>query len=309
MSWLRSRWFTWVQTVAFVAILYLVGRKIAASWDDVRTSGVALVFRPGWILLSLGIVWLMWLGLIEGWRRIAVGWGAKLFWPTAGSIWMLSSFGKYLIGKVGAIAGMVALSERAGISGKLTVGAAVVMQVLSVGTGVAVAAIMLGASVNDVHPLATTGMVVLGVITLVTLVAVGHPKVSGRLWRMVRVKGPTPEPPSLGLLSFGIAMNVLTWLAYGLALVWLAKGILPDAALGWRQATGAFAFAYLVGYLGPAPGGLGARDAALAWFLNDWIGTGPTLALVAASRLAFTFNELGAAAPFFFTGESNRDHT
>jgi uncharacterized membrane protein YbhN (UPF0104 family) len=275
----------------------------------VRDSGVALVFRPGWILLSVAVVWLMWLGLIEGWRRIAVGWGADLHWPAAGRIWVLASFGKYIPGKVYAIASMVALSQRAGISGKLTVGAAVVMQVLSVGSGVAVAALMLGPAINDQHRYAGVAMVVLGLITLVTLIAIGSRTVSARLWRWVGTTGPTPEPPTFGIQLFSIGINVLTWLAYGLALVWLAKGILPDVTIGWQQATGAFAFAYLVGYLGPAPGGLGARDAALLWFLKDMVPTGPALALVAASRLAFTFNELGAAAPFFFTREPTRDHS
>lgn len=309
VSWLRSRWFTAIQTVALIAIVYFVGQAIARDWEEVRSSGVALVFRPGWILLSLGVVWLMWLGLIEGWRRIAVGWGAKLYWPTAGSIWMLSSFGKYLPGKVMAIAGMVALSERAGISGRLTVGAAVVMQVLSVGAGVLVSVVMLGPAVNDSHPYAGLIMMGLGVITLLTLVAVGNRSVSTRVWHLARTKGPIPDPPSGLVLVFGIVINVVTWLVYGWALIWLAKGILPVADLEWRYATGAFALSYLAGYLGPTPGGIGTRDAMLVGFLAPVIGPAAALALSATSRLAFTINELGAAAPFFFTRESARDRT
>jgi hypothetical protein len=222
---------------------------------------------------------------------------------------MLSSFGKYLPGKVMAIAGMVALSERAGISGKPTVGAAIVMQVLNIGTGVAAAALTLGPEVTKTHPYAAVAMLLLGVVTLGTLLAVGNRTVSSALWKLARRPGAAPEPPSLALLGFGIAINVLTWVAYGGALIWLAKGILPVATLEWRQATGAFAFAYLAGYLGPAPGGLGARDAALVWFLTPWIGIAEALALAAASRLMFTFNELGAAAPFFFSKGQSRDTT
>ena len=309
MSWLRSRWFKAIQVVATVATFYFVVRNISRDWDKVRESGVTLVFKPGWILLSLGIVWVMWAGLIEGWRRIAAGWGARLYWPTAGRIWMLASFAKYIPGKVYTIACMVALSESAGVSGKFTVGSAVVMQVLNVGTGVAVAAMMLGASANDHYPYAGPVMILLGLITLGTLVAFGTRSVSGRLWRLARVEEPTPPPPSVALLGTAILINVVTWLAYGLALVWLANGILPGVTLGWREATGAFTFSYLVGFLGPAPGGLGARDGILVVMLAQWMGYGEALALAAASRLAFTFNELGAAAPFFFTRESTRDHT
>jgi uncharacterized membrane protein YbhN (UPF0104 family) len=309
VSWLRSRWFTWVQTVAFIAILYFVGRSIAKDWGNVRASGVDLVFRPGWILLSLAVVWVMWIGLIEGWRRIAVGWGANLHWPTAGSIWMLSSFYKYIPGKVLAIAGMVALSERAGISGRLTLGAAVVMQVLNVGTGVLVGVLTLGSVANDSHPFAGIAMMALGLITLLTLIAVGNRSLSAKIWQLARTPGPIPEPPTGMVLAYGIVINVVMWFAYGWALVWLAKGILPTADLGWQYATGAFALSYLVGYLGPTPGGLGTRDAMLIALLTPVITAGPAIALAAASRLAFTLNELGAAAPFFFTRESARDRT
>ncbi len=307
MSWLRSRWFGWVQLALGAIILYVVARKLLLDWDKVRASGVDLAFRPGWLLLSLGLVWLMWVGLIEGWRRIAVGWGAPLHWPLAGRIWMLSSFGKYLPGKVMAMAGMVALSERSGISGKVTLAAAIVMQVLGVGAGLAVAALTLGPAINDFNPNAGAAMTLLGLVAVGVLIAVGNRRFLDWVWPRIRRQGPAPTPPSVGVLGFGVLINAVTWLAYGLALVWLSRGLLPNADLGWRQATGAFTFAYLAGYLGPTPGGLGTRDAVLVLLLEHWVGLGPALALAAASRIAFTLNELGAAAPFFFTRESTSD--
>ena len=70
------------------------------------------------------------------------------------------------------------------------------------------------------------------------------------------------------------------------------------------------AAAYVAGYLGPAPGGVGMRDGALVILLSgNGMPIGPALALAGASRLMFTINELGAAAPFFFTRETPRDHT
>ncbi len=307
VSWLRSRWFGWLQVALGIAILVVIVRKLLHNWDAVVASGVSLSFRAPWLLASLCLVWLMWAGLIEGWRRIAAGWGAPLHWPLAGRIWMLSSFGKYLPGKVMAMAGMVALSERSGISGKVTLASAVVMQVLSVGTGIAVAALTLGPAINAFNPNAGAAMTLLGLVAVGVLVAVGNRSFLKWVWPRIRRDSPAPEPPSVPVLGFGVAISAVTWLAYGLALVWLCNGLLTDADLGWREATGAFTFAYLAGYLGPTPGGLGTRDGVLALLLEPWIGLGPALALAAASRIAFTFNELGAAAPFFFTRESPRD--
>lgn len=309
MSWLRSRWFGRVQLALGAIIAVLIARKLLVEWDKVRESGVSLVFRPEWLLLSVVTVWLMWFGLIEGWRRIAVGWGTPLRWPVAGRIWMLASFGKYLPGKVMALAGMVALSERHGFNGKVTLASAVVMQVLAVGTGIAVTALTLGPAINDINPNAGAAMTLLGLVAVGVLIAVGNQRFLTWVWPRVRRQGPAPVPPSVGVLGFGVVINAVTWLAYGLALVWLSRGLLPSGELGWRQATGAFTFAYLVGYLGPTPGGLGTRDAVLVLLLSPWLGLGQALALAAASRIAFTLNELGAAAPFFFTRESTRDIT
>jgi hypothetical protein len=309
VSWLRSRWFAWVQLIAGAIILYFMGRSLLHDWERMRGSGATFVFRPGWILLSLCTVWVMWVGLIEGWRRITVSWGQPLRWPLAGRIWMLSSFGKYIPGKVWAVAGMVALSERYGVNSKVTLSAAVLMQVLTLGAGLAVAALTLGPTVNDARPYAGNAMILLGMLVAVVLLAVSSRRVMSWLWRITRRHGEAPTPPGGDMLLYAIGINLATWMAYGLALLLLARGILPDVHLGWRETTGAFAFSYLLGYLGPMPSGLGMRELSLAWFLEPTIGVAPALALSFASRLAFTFNELGAGAPFFFTRGSTRDTT
>jgi len=307
MSWLRSRWFGALQWVVTAAILVAIGLHFAKQWDQVQESGVALAFRPGWLVLSLLMVWAMWVVLIEGWRRLAIGWGVALPWRLAGRIWMLSSFGKYLPGKVWAAAGMVTMSERAGVSGKVTLAAAVVMQALGIGAGVAVASLAAGPLLTEWYPDAGRATILIGVAVAGMLLVVGNRTVLRKLWKLARRTGPAPEPPATVLLIGCIAVNLLAWLVYGAALVVLARGLLPDVALGWREATGAYTVAYIAGYLGPAPAGLGIRDSLLALMLATWMGPGEALALAATSRIASTINELGAAAPFYFSRESARD--
>ncbi len=306
---MRSKWFTVVQSIIGLVIVALVARSVIGDWDRVRASGIAFTFRPGWLLLSLLLTWVGYAGLIEGWRRMVTGWGVALRWPLAGRIWILASFGKYLPGKLWAIAGMAVLSERAGVNGKVTTAAAIVMQVLAIGTGLAVAALAIGPAIKAWNPDAGMAMTLLGVVVLGALAAVASRRVITTLWTLARREGPAPAPPRKRELVLGAVVNVVAWLVYGAALVALAHGVLPEPVLGFREATGAFAFAYLAGYLTPiAPGGLGVRDALLAWLLEPWLGIGPALALVAASRLMLTLNELGAAAPFLFLRGSARDH-
>lgn len=289
------------------AILVALVLHFSKNWNAIRESGVALAFRPGWVMLSLVAVWMMWVLLIEAWRRLAIGWGVRLPWRLAGRIWMLSSFGKYLPGKVWAAAGMVTMSERAGISGKVTLAAAIVMQALGIGAGVAVLAFATGPLVEEWYPNAGPAMVLLGIAVAGMLLVVGNRSLLQRFWGLARRTGPPPEPPRTVLLAGAIAVNVLAWLVYGAVLVALARGILPESTLGWREATGAYTASYIVGYLGPAPAGLGLRDGILVLILSQWIGPGPALALAGASRIASTINELGAAAPFYFSRESTGD--
>jgi hypothetical protein len=305
---LRSRWLTIVQSVIGAAIVVLVAGDVIRNWDQVRASGLQLAFRPGWVALSLAITWLAFAGLIEGWRGVVQGWRQPLGWVIAARIWVLASFGKYIPGKLWAIAGMVILSERAGVRAKVATGAAIVMQLLAIGTGVGVASLAVGPALEVERPGAGALMTVLGLLAFGALVVVGSATALERLWRLTGREGPPPGPPRRRALIEGIGFNLLAWLAYGTAFWALARGILPASELPWRLATGVFAASYLAGFLAPfAPGGIGVRETLIVALLQSSLGYGPALALAGASRLAFTVNEVGAALPFLLTRGSVRD--
>lgn len=305
---MRSKWMTITQSVIGMAIVVLVGLDVVRNWDQVRASGLQLVFRPGWVALSLGLTWLAFAGLVEGWRGVVQGWREPLRWITAARIWILASFGKYIPGKLWALAGMVVLSERAGVRAKVATAAAIVMQLLAIGTGVGVAAVAVGPALEAHRPGTGALMTLLGLVAFGALVIVGSATALQVTWRLAGREGPPPGPPRRMALVEGIGFNLLAWLAYGTAFWVLARGILPTAELPWRLATGVFAASYLAGFLAPfAPGGIGVREGLLVALLQSTIGYGPALALAGASRLAFTVNEVGAALPFLLTRGPARD--
>ncbi len=76
--------------------------------------------------------------LIAAWRRMLTAWGRGLDPWSAARIWTVSSLGKYLPGKVWAVAGMAVMAQRAGIGAGPATGSAVILQVLAIGTGAAV---------------------------------------------------------------------------------------------------------------------------------------------------------------------------
>jgi hypothetical protein len=176
----------------------------------------------------------------------------------AARIWILSSFGRYLPGKLWAIAGMAVMTERAGASGKVATAAAIVMQLLAIGTGVGAAAIAAGPLIEAAQPGAGAAMTILGLVAVGALAMVGSAATLQLMWRVLRREGQPPPPPRRLAVLGGFGFNVVAWLLYGVALAALARGILPDAGLGLRVATGVFAASYLGGFITPfAPGGLG----------------------------------------------------
>src|SRR3712207_2671761 len=62
------------------------------------------------------------------------------FW-TAARIWFLASLGKYVPGKVWAVAGAAVLAQRAGVDASVAVAGALVLQALAVGSGAVVVAL------------------------------------------------------------------------------------------------------------------------------------------------------------------------
>src|SRR5437773_4095450 len=111
--WVGSRWFRAAQWLAGLAIVLFAVRSLVRNWEELRSQPLEWSVRPGWLLLSAGVVWLMYAVLIVAWRIMLAAWGQRLGGWEAARIWTVSSLGKYLPGKVWAIAGMAVMSQRA----------------------------------------------------------------------------------------------------------------------------------------------------------------------------------------------------
>ena len=106
------------------------------------------------------------------------------------------------------------------------------------------------------------------------------------------------EVPSLmrGRAVAGITLlNCLGWLTNGAAAYLLLVALTTGDRPGFAWLVGAYAFAWLLGFIVPLlPGGLGLRDATLAAFLAQTLGAGAGTAISLAMRLANTAGEFVA---------------
>lgn len=303
---MHSRWFRVVQGLAGLLIVLFAARSLLTNWHELRAQPLQWRIQPAWLVLSAGVVWLMYALLIVAWRTLLAGWGQHLDGWTAARIWTVSSLGKYLPGKVWAIAGMAVMSQRVGVAPWAATGSAMVLQVLAIGSGAAVAGITGRHALEAAHPGARTVLALLVGSALVGIALLLWPPVLRRLLRLAAPEAEARGAPAAAGLGFGLVANLVAWVGYGAALWLLARGLLPDAGLRLAPAVAVFTASYLAGFLALfAPGGLGVREGLFILMLQGPLGIGAATALALASRLLLTITEFGAAVPFVVHSRRN----
>lgn len=281
-----------------MALVSLAIRALVGAWRAAGDAPVAWHVRPVPIVGSILVTWTMYAVLVVAWRGMVVAWGQRLSLRHAAHIWTVSSLGKYIPGKVWAIAGMALMARERGVAAWAATGAAVLNQVLAVAAGTLVVACT-GTSLLAQHfPWIDRGLWLAGALSAISLAALLSPSLVRRVLRWVRVEVGDPAVPSAASVFRAAASNVVAWVGYGVALWLLARGVL-DAGPSLKAAIAAFTASYIAGLLAViAPGGLGVREAVFILMLQGTLGAPAAAALAIASRALLTVTELGAAAPF-----------
>lgn len=297
---MARRWWRVAQAAIGLAIVAFAVQFLVRNWATVTSASLAWRVRPLPLVLSLGLVLGTYALLAEAWRRMVAGWARALSWPEAARIWVLSSMGKYLPGKLWAVAGLAVLGQRAGVPPGVATASAIALQILSIGTGAAVIGLTGLTRLEALRPGSAAALIVLVSLAAAATLALARPRLLNRM--LARVIGPGRvelAPPPTFALVFGVVVNTLAWVWYGLALYWLAGGALADSRLGLETAIAAFTGSYLAGFLFLlAPGGLGVRESVFVLLTQSSIGPTQALALAALSRVAMTVADLLAALPF-----------
>jgi hypothetical protein len=293
----RSLW----RVLQFLAGALLVGlavRAIAINWQTLRTQPVEWHLSSGWIAASVAVVFAAYAVLIEAWRRVVLSMGNQLGFFPALRIWFLASLGKYVPGKVWSIAGAAVLAQRAGVDPSSAVAGALVLQALALGSG----AVAVALTARDAFRTVAPGVLPIALAVLLAAVAgiasLASQPFLDRISRFLPRSLPPLRAVPAHMLALAFAANLLAWTGYGVALLFLARGVLPEVKLGLAQAVGVFTCSYLAGFIALfAPGGLGPRESVFLLLLAGDIGLKPAAGLALASRLLLTGTEVLPAIP------------
>jgi glycosyltransferase 2 family protein len=278
-----------VQALVTLAVLVFVARSLARNWSEFQSLHFTLRAAPGWIAGSALLVFVTYVMQIESWRRILAGWGQHLPFSPAARAWSLANLGRYVPGKVWSVAGLVVLAERAGVQRGPAAASAIVVQAVSLGSGVAVVA---AATPHSAPP----ARLALGAAAAVATIGVLVWRPTA-LWlsRLVSTAEPLQPLQVRAVVASGV-LTVLTWVAYGVAFWMLAQGLIPNATLPVPTAIGAFTLGYILGLLALfAPGGVGVRELVLVGLVTPFLGSGGAVAVSVASRVLLTLTETTAA--------------
>jgi glycosyltransferase 2 family protein len=294
----RPRLWRVVQFVVGVLLVGLAVRSIALNWHELRSQPIHWQLSTGWIAASVLVVFGAYAVLIEAWRRVVLSMGERLAFGPAARIWFLASLGKYVPGKVWAVAGAAVLAQRAGVDPSVAVAGALVLQALALASGAAAVALTAREAFQAVGPgvMPIAGVVI--AISIAGIAALTSQPLLDRVNRLLPSSVPRLRAIRPGVLALAFAANFLAWSAYGVALLLLTRGLLPGVSLSLPQAIGVFTCSYLVGFIALfAPGGLGPRESVFLLLLAGDIGLKPAAGLALASRLLLTGTEVLPAVP------------
>jgi uncharacterized membrane protein YbhN (UPF0104 family) len=298
----NNRWLRIAGWVFATAVVIFAVRAVARQWQTLVSQPVTWEVRPLYLVAAVALVLLAYAMLIQAWRIMLRGWHQELSPGRSLRIWLVSGLGKYVPGKIWAVAGMAMMAQRAGVAAWAATASAVVLQALAIGTGAAVTGLAMSARLAADAPWVRLALLALIGASAAGLVLLLWPPVTRRILAVFRVTAPPDATPGVAAIGAGIVANIGAWLLYGTALWLLAHGLLAVPALTLRAAVGTFAASYVAGLLALfAPGGIGVRESVFFLMLDGVAGPGIAAALAIASRLMLTLTEIGTALPFLFS--------
>jgi hypothetical protein len=286
------------QFAAGVLLVGLAARSIIINWQTLRAQPLDWQLSPGWIAASVVAVFSAYAVLIEAWRRVVLSMGERLPFGTAARIWFLASLGKYIPGKVWAIAGAAVLAQRAGVDPAVAVAGALMLQALALASGAAVVAVTAPETFRAIGPDTVPLIIIVLLLSLAGVAALASQKLLDRINHVLPRSLPPLRAIRPHMLALAFLGNVCAWVGYGAALLLLARGVLPQVSLSLPQSVGVFTCSYLAGFIALfAPGGLGPRESVFLLILAGDIGLKPAAGLALASRLLLTGTEVLPAVP------------
>jgi len=285
----RARVLTAVKWVAAVVAVAFLVWSVAKQWDKIVrdfASLDALTVTVGVLFTIVALV-----ANMLSWRAMMAASGYRVRLAAASSIFFVGQLGKYIPGGVWSIAAQAELGRAHGLQRTGSAVAALASMLVSMVTAalVGIVAVLLGSSTGFASFWWLIPVIVVGLVCLT-------PPVLGRLiaiaFRLLR------RPPQDTTLTWSgtvmsLVWSLVMWIAYGVQASVVLRAFGADSPALFPVAVGAYAVAWLVGFLVIiAPAGIGPREGILVLLLGSVAGGSAPLALAVISRVFMTIGDV-----------------
>ncbi|MEA2459734.1 MAG: glycosyltransferase 2 family protein [Thermoleophilaceae bacterium] len=277
-----------VRLAVRIAVVVLVVGSLAGAIvaESGRIASIDWRFSPGWLGLCLLSLLAFQLLHIEIWRLMLRSLGGQIEPRRARAIWSATLLARYVPTSMLMAVGRVALSEREGVSKRVTLASVVYEFALTFITALALAVyLVLKLDWFDAHQFVRYLAIALPVAGLVCL----HPAIFHRVADFIfKRMGRDPLPLSLGfgrVLEFA-AMYIVSFIVAGCSVLAMAHALHPLGAGDSAAAIASYGLGYVAGVLAfVIPGSLGAREAGVALGLSAVLPGAVAVAVAIAVRL------------------------
>ncbi len=293
----------WRRVVAVLPVVALIAGAwgFYTLWERYRPelAGAPTGVHWSWLLGASALWFATYVQLILLWAASFVWWDASIGRWDGLRVFCLTNLTRYIPGTVWQFAGLAGMAKAAGSSATASSVGVILLQIITLGTGVAICLSatprLLGAWAASIT---TTEQLALAALLIAALVVVFPrlmPAIRRTAERVAKRSVPLPVPPP-GPFAVYVIRVALGWAGYGVAFWMLAHALLGAAAPGLWVSVTSYVASYLVGLLAVfAPGGIVVRELSLIGVLTPSIGAQPALLLAIAARLWQVLLEVLAA--------------
>lgn len=285
----RARVLTAVKWVAAVVAVAFLVWSVAKQWDKIVHDFASLDALT--VTLGIGFTIVALVANMLSWRAMMAASGYRVRLAAASSIFFVGQLGKYIPGGVWSIAAQAELGRAHGLQRTGSAVAALASMLVSMVTAalVGIVAVLLGSPTGFASFWWLIPVIVVGLVCLT-------PPVLGRLiaiaFRLLR------RPPQDTTLTWSgtvmsLVWSLVMWIAYGVQASVVLRAFGADSPALFPVAVGAYAVAWLVGFLVIiAPAGIGPREGILVLLLGSVAGGSAPLALAVISRVFMTIGDV-----------------
>lgn len=284
-----------VLVLVLAGVGYTIAKNRRSFADSLARVGI------GGLLLSLvfGVIGV--LGTAFEWRAVLAGLGVEFGTRDGLRVFFVSQLGKYLPGSVWPIVMQMEAGRARGANRKSMIAANLVTVLLSVASGVVVAAVLLPFS----YPAALHRFWwALAALPLVLVLV--HPRslpfLMDHLLRLLR-RQPLEVRMTTAATVKASAWSLVSWLGLGLHITVLVAAIGKPSFTVLALSIGGICLAVSAGVLFiPSPAGAGPREFVLGFVLVAVLSSGQALAVVVASRVLLIAADLLCALVAWLAG-------